>query len=131
MALRQCDKCSEMVDEAKAFCPGCGNSFVIETKREITSNFDSFEGTIKLGDTMFNQMLSDMGLNISKAPDTPEKPPEVISLEPAAAKPPEPAPPAAKAASNTKWFILGGVVLALAILVVVAAGIAAYMFWPR
>jgi hypothetical protein len=134
MALSQCDKCSEMVDEAKAFCPGCGSSFVIESKREITSNFDSFEGTIKLGDTMFNQMLSDMGLNISKAPDAPEKPPEVISLEPAAAKPPEPLPPppaAAKPASNTKWYILGGVAFALVILVIVAAVIAIFMFWPR
>jgi hypothetical protein len=121
-----------MVDEAKAFCPGCGNSFVIESKREITSNFDSFEGTIKLGDTMFNQMLSDMGLNISKSPDGGEKPPEVISLEPAAAKPPEPATQsAAEPASNTKWYILGGVVLALVIVVLVAAVIAIYMFWPR
>jgi hypothetical protein len=131
MPQKQCDKCSEMVDEAKAFCPGCGNSFVIESKREVRSNFDSFEGTINLGDTMFNKMLSDMGLNISKeAPPQPaEKRPEVISLQPAA--PPTPAPVASQPASNAKWFILGGVVLILIFLLILAVAVVIFILWPR
>src|SRR5688572_21570610 len=141
MAQKQCDKCSEMVDEAKAFCPGCGSSFVIETKREVRSNFDSFEGTVNLGDTMFNQMLSDMGLNISKTPGAAEKKGEVIDLSPAAAPPPvqaqaptpvpAPAPVQAKPKSNTKWFILGGVVLALVFMFIVAAAIVIFIFLRR
>ena len=71
MGLRQCDKCSEMVDEAKAFCPSCGHAFVEEHTRQAPSVFESMEGTMQLGNTMYNQMLSDMGLNISAAPNKP------------------------------------------------------------
>ena len=133
MGVKQCDKCSEMVDEAKAFCPGCGNSFVIESKREIRSNFDSFEGTIKLGDTMFNQMLSDMGLNISKEPAAPpvEKRPEVVHLQPAAAQPPQPVPATQEPKSNLKWFIAGGVVLILGFLLILAVAVVVFILWPR
>ena len=131
MGLKQCDKCSEMVDEAKAFCPGCGNSFVIETKREVVSNFESFEGTINLGDTMFNQMLSDMGLNISKTPDVAEKRVEVLAPEPPAVIRPDPIAKTPKPSSNIKWFIIGGVALLLVFLMVVVAGVLVYMFWPR
>ncbi len=69
MGVKQCEKCSEMVEEAKAFCPGCGNSFVTEAKRETASNFDNLAGTVQLGDTMYNQMLTDMGLNLSDIPE--------------------------------------------------------------
>lgn len=66
MATKQCGNCSEMVDEAKAFCPGCGDAFVDEEQRENVSDFDKLDSTVQLGQTMYNQMLSDMGLNISK-----------------------------------------------------------------
>ncbi|MBK8302282.1 MAG: hypothetical protein IPK98_02240 [Chloracidobacterium sp.] len=83
MALRQCDKCSEMVDEAKAFCPECGNVLVEEKQREEESAYESMDGTMQFGQTMYNQMLSDMGLNISAAPnkkfdETQPAAPEVI-----------------------------------------------------
>ena len=135
MGLRQCEKCNEMVDEAKAFCPGCGNSFVVEAKRESVSNFDTFEGTVKLGDTMYNQMLTDMGLNISKAPDPTEKSVEVIAPVATEAKPavettppvvpvavkPETAVVEEKPASKAKWFIIGGVILMTLFLFIIAA----------
>src|SRR5438874_4680372 len=73
MGLLQCDKCNEMVDEAKAFCPECGNAFVKEEKREEASEFDRSEKTVQFGPTMYNQLLSDMGLNISEAPNVSEK----------------------------------------------------------
>lgn len=65
MGLRQCDKCSEMVDEAKAFCPGCGHAFVEEEKRQEASKFEKLDHTVEFGKTMYNQMLTDMGLNLS------------------------------------------------------------------
>ena len=40
MGLKQCTKCSEMVDEAKAFCPACGNAFVEEEERQEKSKFE-------------------------------------------------------------------------------------------
>src|SRR4051812_20452120 len=86
MGLRQCEKCSEMVDEAKAFCPGCGHAFVEEQKRQKASEFEKQDNTVQLGQTMYNQMLSDLGLNISKS-GVPEKRIEVIApvaVEPAA-----------------------------------------------
>ncbi|MEO6051479.1 MAG: hypothetical protein ABIP78_09125 [Pyrinomonadaceae bacterium] len=61
-----------MVDEAKAFCPGCGRAFVEEEKRQEASSFDTMERTVELDPTTFSRMLSDMGLNISKEPNPPE-----------------------------------------------------------
>ena len=108
-----------MVDEAKAFCPGCGNAFVEEEKRQDRSNFEKLDNTVQLGNTMYNQMLSDMGLNISKAPEKPEKRIEVIApiaTTPPAKKAPAKAP---RSGSSSKllWIVLGVlVVLPLAVL---------------
>jgi hypothetical protein len=133
MAQKQCDKCGEMVDEAKAFCPGCGNSFVEEEKRQNVSEFDQLDSTVQLGKTMYGKMLSDMGLNISKAPDapTPEKRVEVITpVAPAA----NVAPPQTQAAPPAKkryliWIIIGAaaLILLLALLVVVIAVVILYL----
>jgi RNA polymerase subunit RPABC4/transcription elongation factor Spt4 len=79
MAEIQCGKCGEMVDEAKAFCPGCGHSFVDEKQRTSVSDYDQSKRTVQLGATMFNQMLSDMGLDISKQPDREEKRTELVT----------------------------------------------------
>lgn len=138
MGLKKCDKCSEMVDEAKAFCPACGNAFVEEQQRSVSTNFEEMDMTVQLGQTMYNQMLSDMGLNVSKAPDVQEKVVEVAAVAPAA--PPQPvAPPArvqpvgpASAKSSNKWiWIIVGVIAAFILLgiviVVVAAGVAFYL----
>lgn len=120
MGLRQCEKCSEMVDEAKAFCPGCGHAFVEEQKRQKPSEFERQDNTVQLGQTMYNQMLSDLGLNLSKS-GVPEKRIEVITpmvAEPAVKAPTAPAPetestpsPArpyeVKRSGRAKWIILG------------------------
>src|SRR4051812_16950896 len=122
MGLRRCDKCDEMVDEAKAFCPGCGNSFVDEEKRQEASNFDKVDRTVQFGQTMYNQMLEDMGLNIGAIATPIEKRAEVIEPvraeripEPVSEKIQRELPPktekkaAGHAASNTKWYVLAGV----------------------
>src|SRR4051794_14412265 len=89
MGLRKCENCTEMVDEAKAFCPGCGHAFVEEKKREKASEFEKQENTVQLGQTMYNQMLSDMGLNIAGSRATEKK---VETIAPVGEKP-VPAPP--------------------------------------
>ena len=73
----QCGKCGEMVDEAKAFCPSCGNAFVEEEKPKTTA-FQQLDHTVQFGQTMYNQMLEDMGLNISETLVSNESPVEVI-----------------------------------------------------
>ena len=123
MGLRQCEKCSEMVDEAKAFCPGCGHAFVEEQKRQKASEFEKQDNTVQLGQTMYNQMLSDLGLNLSKS-GVPEKRIEVIapvateptarSVQPAVAPVQEASPTASSASPNevkkpglAKWIVIG------------------------
>lgn len=135
MALRQCDKCNEMVDEAKAFCPGCGNAFVQEEKRQEASEFEKLGGTMQVGQTMYNQMLEDMGLNISGAPQTAEKRTEVITpintepaphtkaaetitVSPATGSVAKPKQESAK--SNTKFYILMGAGVAVLLLIALA-----------
>jgi hypothetical protein len=131
----QCGKCGEQVDEAKAFCPGCGNAFVEEEKRTTVSDFDRSNETVQLGSTMYNQLLSDMGLNIPKAADKSVSVPEAVAEKPAAppaAAPPEAAQPAAKPSSHVKWLIIGAVVvLGLVVLVILAALVILFMLWPR
>lgn len=145
MALKQCDKCNEMVDEAKAFCPACGNAFVEEERRSVSTNFEEMDMTVQLGQTMYNQMLSDMGLNVSKAPDVQEKVVEVEAITPAAV-PLQPIAPAAPtktvapaqhipAQSNNKWiWIIAGVIAAIILLgIIVVILAAAFVFYlaPR
>lgn len=138
MGMKQCDKCSEMVDEAKAFCPACGNAFVEEERRSVTTNFEEMDMTVQLGNTMYNQMLSDMGLNVSKAPDVQEKVVEVaaaapaVPLQPIAPAAPVPTAQSVTAKSSNKWiWIIVGVIAAFILLgiviVVVAAGVAFYL----
>src|SRR5262245_6651728 len=74
MGQKQCGKCGDMVDEAKAFCPGCGHAFVDEKKRTSVSDYDRSNPTVAMGETMFNKLLSDMDLNISKEPNKPQEP---------------------------------------------------------
>jgi hypothetical protein len=132
MALRPCGKCGEQVDEAKAFCPACGNAMVEERQRATKSDFEKMDSTVQLGQTMYNQMLSDMGLNISAAPNAKKS----VTLEPAAAAKPAPVTPAKQSEvpprkSNRRlWLIaiiVGAALLLLALIVVGAAGVMYYM----
>jgi hypothetical protein len=117
MGLKKCEHCDEMVDEAKAFCPGCGSSFVTEEQRQEKSSFERLDKTVQLGNTMYDLMLSDMGLDTKAAPK-PEKRIEIIApiaTTPAAkTKADKPAAAPSARSSMTLWIILG--VLALLIL---------------
>ena len=141
MGQKACDKCGELVDEAKAFCPACGNAFVDEEQRQDTSAFEKMDNTVQMGNTMYGQMLTDMGLNISKTPEAvpPEKRVEVIApiatnATPAANVTPPPeqqsAPPAKK--SYLVWIIVGAIVLIfLLILLISIAGVIFYYYGNR
>lgn len=155
MALRQCDKCSEMVDEAKAFCPECGNALIEEKQREEESVYESMDGTMQFGQTMYNQMLSDMGLNISAAPDKKVDEPAVEPVAPQVVEPvvqppaessPQPvhqvlqpiaigvesAPTEAnKPASGNKSLIFAVVGTLLLLLLIVAAILIGLALWSR
>jgi len=131
MATKQCDKCGETVDEAKAFCPACGNALVEEQTRETASNFESMDNTVQFGQTMYNQMLADMGLDISK-PKVAEA--KVETIQPVAEIAPLPAAtatvPAIKSNRN-KWLIAAGVFFVLILGLVIAILIAAFLILPR
>ena len=152
MGLRQCEKCSDMVDEAKAFCPGCGHAFVEEQMRKEPSVFESMDGTMQFGQTMYNQMLTDMGLNISSAPD---KPAEVVQpaaqpavpapmqqviqpavqqvIQPATQQVIQPAASPAKPAgsSRTTWLAIGGVVLLLLFILLIVVGLIGFVLYSQ
>lgn len=129
MALIQCDKCSEMVDEAKAFCPACGNSLVEEERRSISTNFEEMANTVQLGETMYNQMLSDMGLNISRSPKPEEHRVGATPLKPATEDRPAAASTPAKSGA-LKWVLIGAAVAILLVLLVIVVA-AAIIYWLR
>ena len=143
MALKECEKCGEMVGEAKAFCPACGHAFVDEETRREKSKFDSLENTVQLGQTMFGNMLSDMGLNISKAPNAPEKRIEVIApaaeaTEPVKKKPDNAKPPKTvgtdsevKPSSRNRWYGIAGALVILIWLLILIAGFVMFVYMPR
>lgn len=161
METRTCENCGESVDAAKAFCPGCGNAFVEERKRTEQSEFDRHDSTVQMGQTMYNQMLSEMGLNISKTPPkpsaepkrpeapapTPAAPAASVELKPAAPSPvvlkPAASPPSAAAAAepakqpgtgSKKWIwilAIAGTLLFLFAVLIVVGAVGFYIYTAR
>jgi predicted amidophosphoribosyltransferase len=129
MGSKTCSRCGEQVDDAKAFCLGCGEAFVEEEKRTTVSEFDGSEKTVQLGQTMYNQLMSDMGLQKSR---------ESVKIDPIVAETrADPAVNQPKPAATTKkpsyviWLIIGGVVLlGLTLLIILAAIVILYRFAP-
>lgn len=129
-----------MVDEAKAFCPSCGHAFVEEQKRKEPTAFESMDGTMQLGNTMYNQMLTDMGLNISAADKSTEvvqptakpaaKPPVQQIIQPAVQQVIRPATEVAKPAKSgkTKWIIIGGIAILLLFILLIVVVLAAFWY---
>lgn len=132
MGLRQCENCSEFADEAKAFCPGCGQAFVEELERTQSSNFDAMDNTVQFGQTMYNQMLSDMGLNISKTPDVAEQKVETLAPVGTSSQPKlEDLPKETVGSANSrKWLYIALtlIVLMAIALFVIAVGVFVYFY---
>jgi hypothetical protein len=136
MAQRKCEKCGEAVDEAKAFCPACGEAFVAEDRRAETSVFESMEGTMQLGNTMYNQLLSDMDLNLSAKPDRDDAPTEPAINIPSSAIPapkasvsPSPSASSSLASGGRMWLIVGLIALALFFVILLVLFAAGYIFY--
>ena len=130
MGVKKCDKCDEVVDESKAFCPGCGHAFVDEEQRQDVSGFDKLDHTVQLGQTMYNQMLSDMGLNISKASEKPEQRAEVVA--PIEAVPAGgPGPPVAQKGAAGSSKIRRNLLWAVGLLVLLPIAVAAVIILAR
>jgi hypothetical protein len=91
MDIKKCEKCGENVDAAKAFCPECGNPFVEEQKREESSEFDKYAGTIKYSKSVYKMMLSEMELDTSKQTEKESKP--IAKQVAGEIKPPQVEPP--------------------------------------
>src|SRR5689334_12680072 len=80
MADKNCPQCGETVAETKAFCPSCGHAFVDEQQRTDASAYEKADHTMQMGQTMYNEMLSDMGLNVKQP--VPDKRVEVLKPAP-------------------------------------------------
>jgi len=127
-----CENCGEIVDAAKAFCPACGDSLVTEEIRESESEFDASVRTVQFGSAVYNQLLSEMGLNISEPPNKPAQNPEPLAQ---AASLPEHhiVPPDATPRSRRKWIIAGVAFVFLIIFgaILLAAAIFLYLRWDQ
>ena len=133
MGQKQCGKCGEVVDEAKAFCPGCGNAFEDEKQRTSVSDFDRSNPTVQLGATMFNQMLSDMGLSIPKEGEKRVERIAPVVRTPAPRNPdPTPAPVQPPVRSGYRNWIIAAVI---AVLLLIAAAfifvVAAFLYFRQ
>lgn len=126
MSLKICEKCGETVDEAKAFCPECGNPFVSEEKREDSSEFDRYAGTIKLSKSAFNIMLSKMDLDTSRSPEE-----EKSRTEQAIENLPEEHKlrDQTKNSGMSKWIIIAAAGAVILIFFVLAVLIALYIYF--
>jgi len=107
-----------MVDEAKAFCPDCGQPFVDEASRRELTEHDSFDGTLKLSQSSYNIMLSQMELDIT------EQPAAKITPSPPAVDAPAPV----EISSKRPTFIIAGAVLLLLVVAIVLAFFIAQSF---
>ena len=133
MPDKYCPQCGEKVDEAKAFCPACGHAFVDEEKRTDASAYEQADHTMQMGQTMYNAMLSDMGLNLKKEPDKRIEVLKPVGVQPAQTlqpvagtlQTPRTSPPAdadeAPKKSNKKIWIITIVVAVALLLIFVAA----------
>ncbi|MFN6963466.1 MAG: hypothetical protein ACK4S4_06845 [Pyrinomonadaceae bacterium] len=151
MEQRQCAQCGGSVDAAKAFCPECGAAMIAEESRQDASDYDASPRTVQFGQTMFNQVLSDMGLTDAgartddKTPTTgqaPPRPSSVTTLKPVASSSADEAPPRPPSAApsaergpgkpglSTKWIVVlvaSAVALLLAVAALAAAAVILYL----
>jgi len=137
MGLKKCEKCGENVDDAKAFCPDCGNPFVEEKKREGSSEFDDFAGTLKYSETAYFNLLSEMELDTSKQTKQEIKPIPTPGLEKKTVStekaPPEKTPPKkVQKPGKRKWVILAVFgTLGLIVLILTVAVVLIYLYFSR
>jgi hypothetical protein len=70
---------------------------------------------VQFGQSLYNQMMTDMGLNISETPDAGNKTVENTEPNPQETRQATHDPEERPAASRTKWIVAGGIVVLLLI----------------
>lgn len=110
MALKICEKCGESAEEAKAFCPACGNPFVVEQEREGSSEFDKYAGTVNVTQTAYNMMRAEV-FGTPPQPEVPETVEKPVSNKPTDS--PISSPKLVRKSSNFLVFFIVGVVILL------------------
>ena len=102
---------------------------VAEESRTRVSEFDASAGTVQFGQTVYNQLLSDMGLNIAEAAPGP-----TAAVEPVREPKPAPTPTPVEGAkrNTTKWVVAIAALLVLgAAALVVIVSLFIYLRWER
>lgn len=129
MDLKACTNCGESVDATKAFCPGCGNPFVLEQQRDQDSEFDASGSTVQFSQSAFNMVLSDMGLNLAESPYQPTKAKVKVVAEPAVKPIVDPAPDSPPKSNAVKWILItAAIAVAFLAFLVVAAAVGFYFY---
>lgn len=130
MNSKQCEKCGETAELAMAFCQGCGDPFVQEETRRKLSEFEASAGTVQFGQSLYNELLSDMGLNISEAPNKQlNDPPHIPPVEPVNVQPKR-----AKGLSSNQIIAIGTAfifLLTIGAAFIAIAAIFIYMRWEQ
>ncbi len=130
MSLKICEECAETADEAKAFCPGCGNPFVKEEKREVSSEFDQYAGTLNMSDSAFKIMLTKMDLDTSRPPDA-EIDPARVEAFPKSFPPQNKSPDQNKNSGMLKWIIFAAIGAVIFIFITAVILIALYIYFYK
>ncbi len=137
MGLKKCEKCGEAVEEAKAFCPECGNPFVEEEKREGSSEFDNYAGTINFSKSVYKMMLSDIEYDTSGSTETENKQKQPMEINNGQISAPDlsekPLTQANQVEQNSKsglikWIIIGLVGALFLLLLVIAILLLLYLY---
>lgn len=131
MRLRSCENCGEQVDKAKAFCPGCGSALIEEKKRTADSEFEASGNTVQFSKTALNMVLSDMGLNITEAPDRPSKSAGKIPITPSTQSTAAAPQPKAEKGSAMKWVLIAAAALAVLLVFLITLAAAGFYFYTK
>lgn len=123
MGVKNCEKCGESADEAKAFCPACGNPFVAEKERIESSEFDKYAGTVNISKTAYKMMLSELDAEPTESLRS-----ETVPISPREAAKPQNSGNAQpdSQSSNRSVFLFAG--LAIILLIAAAAVFVVYIY---
>ena len=135
------------MNDARAFCQACGNPLVAEARRTELSRFELSRETQYLDESMLLAILGDMGLDLSKRPQTADTLVEnTVAVQAGSARsvqtksigqtnvvqPRQPTGRTRAANSNVKWLVVASVALLLLVSFgLFAAAVLVQAFWFR
>lgn len=128
MSLKNCEKCGEDVDDAKAFCPECGNPFVYEEKRQEATEFDKYAGTVALSNSDFYKLLGKLGLDTSRSPEE-EKQKSPVQNSTNNFQPQKEIPDQNKKSGIIKWIVIGAIFAMIFFFIIAVILIAVFFYF--